>query len=64
MRKEFARLSGKLWIEKDRRSKREVIAEARKTGEAIHFSKVHGLNGEKVLNSRKEIHAASTKAAQ
>ena len=33
MRKEFARLSGKCWIEKDRRSKREVIAEARKTGE-------------------------------
>ncbi len=47
MRKGFARLSGKRWIEKDRRSKREVIAEARKTGELIHFSMVHGIIGEK-----------------
>ena len=47
MRKEFARLSGKCWIEKDRRSKREVIAEARKTREVIHFSMVHGIIGEK-----------------
>ena len=47
MRKEFARLSGRCWIEKDRRSKREVIAEARKTGEVIQFSMVHGIIGEK-----------------
>ena len=30
MRKEFSRLSGKFWIEKDRRSKKDVIAEAHK----------------------------------
>ena len=33
MRKEFARLSGKCWIEKNRRSKKDVIAEAHKNGE-------------------------------
>ena len=47
MRKEFARLSGKCWIEKDRRSKKEVIAEAQKNGEEVHFSMVHGIIGEK-----------------
>ena len=47
MRKEFARLSGKCWIEKDRRSKREVMAEARKNNEEVHFSMVHGIIGEK-----------------
>ena len=62
MRKEFARLSGKCWIEKDRRSKKEVIAEAQKNGEEAHFSMVHGIIGEKDMNSLKVIQEGSTRA--
>ena len=62
MRKEFARLSGKCWIEKDRRSKKEVIAEAQKNGEEVHFSMVHGIIGEKGYELPKGDPRGSTRA--
>jgi hypothetical protein len=48
MRKEFARLSGKCWVEKDRRSKAEVMVEARKNNVQVHFSIVYGIIGDSI----------------
>ena len=61
MRKEFARLSGRCWIESDRRGKQEVINEAKLKGEEVHFSMVHGIIGEKVMNSHREIPVGNIK---
>ena len=47
MRQEFSRLSGRCWIEADRRGNQDVIREAKLKGEEIHFSMVHGIIGEK-----------------
>ena len=47
MRKEYQRLSGKCWIEANRRSKQDFIREAKAKGEEAHFSMVHGSIGEK-----------------
>ena len=47
MRKEYQRLSGKCWIEGNRRSKQDVIRDARARGVEVHFSMVHGIIGEK-----------------
>ena len=47
MRKEYQRLSEKCWIEANRRSKQDVIREAKAKGEEVHFSMVHGIIGEK-----------------
>ena len=46
MRKEYQRLSGKCWIEGNRRSKQDVIRDARARGVEVHFSMVHGIIGE------------------
>ena len=62
MRKEYQRLSGKCWIEANRRSKQDVIREAKAKGEEAHFSMVHGIIGEDMsfpkgipaINSREE----------
>ncbi len=47
LRKEFAGLSAKCWDEKKRRSKADVMAEAKRTGVEVQFSAVHGIVGEK-----------------
>ncbi len=47
MRKEYQILSGKCWIEGNRRSKQDVIREARERGVEVHFSMVHGIIGAK-----------------
>jgi hypothetical protein len=64
MRKEFARLSGKCWIEADRRSKQDVIREAKLKGEEEQLSRVHWIIGKKSLSSQWEIHAGSAREGQ
>ena len=47
LKKEFAGLSSKCWVEADRRPRAEVIAEAKAKGIDIQFSAVYGIIGEK-----------------
>ncbi len=49
LRKEFARFSEKCWIERNRQGKRDVIEEAKATGEEVHSSIAHVIAGEKHL---------------
>ena len=47
--KEWAGLRNrKVWIEANRRAKKDVIAEARRNGEEVQFSSLYGIVGERI----------------